>query len=250
MKDYTDAFKDIPGTTVFDATQSRLGYHLNMFCMALMKAENRAAFKADERAYLQKFPMTDAQREAVLARDYSRMIELGGNIYFLAKIGATDGFSFQNLASQDDRRERGRIPEDDDRRRPPGGGQPQPLGSGALGLDHGQDHRRRHHSHVPAIGAAIDLGKTAGAVLAAGLQRLRVLEALDRRTEARRRDPRLQRPRVRVLARAHSRPSPSAAPTTSRRPTRAGARVRCRWCRGTRSSRGTSRSRRSSTSST
>jgi len=100
MKDYTDAFKDIPGTTVFDATQSRLGYHLNMFCMSLMKAENRAEFKAGEAGYLRKFPMTDAQREAVLARDYNRMIELGGNIYFLAKIGATDGFSFQNLASK------------------------------------------------------------------------------------------------------------------------------------------------------
>ncbi len=99
-KSYTDAFRDIPGTVVFDATQSRLGYHLNMFCMSLMKAANRAAFKADERAYLQRFPMTDSQREAVLARDYNRMIELGGNIYFLAKIGATDGFSFQNLASK------------------------------------------------------------------------------------------------------------------------------------------------------
>ena len=100
MKDYTDAFKDIPGTVVFDATQSRLGYHLNMFCMSLMKVENRAAFKADERAYLERFPMTDAQRESVLARDYNRMIGLGGNIYFLAKIGATDGFSFQNLAAK------------------------------------------------------------------------------------------------------------------------------------------------------
>jgi protocatechuate 4,5-dioxygenase alpha chain len=97
---YNEEFKDIPGTVVFDATQSRLGYHLNMFCMSLMKGENRAAFKADERAYLQRFPMSDAQREAVLARDYNRMIELGGNIYFLAKIGATDGFSFQNLASK------------------------------------------------------------------------------------------------------------------------------------------------------
>ena len=97
---YTDAFKDIPGTVVFDATQSRLGYHLNMFCMSLMKAENRTVFKADERAYLMRFPMTDAQREAVQARDYNRMIELGGNIYFLAKIGATDGFSFQNLAAK------------------------------------------------------------------------------------------------------------------------------------------------------
>jgi protocatechuate 4,5-dioxygenase alpha chain len=99
-KTYNEAFKDIPGTTVFDATQSRLGYHLNMFCMSLMKAANREAFKADERAYLMRFPMTDEQREAVLGRDYNRMIALGGNIYFLAKIGATDGFSFQNLASK------------------------------------------------------------------------------------------------------------------------------------------------------
>jgi protocatechuate 4,5-dioxygenase alpha chain len=97
---YNEQFRDIPGTTVFDATQSRLGYHLNMFCMSLMKAENRTAFKADERAYLARFPMTEAQRQAVLDRDYNRMIELGGNIYFLAKIGATDGFSFQNLASK------------------------------------------------------------------------------------------------------------------------------------------------------
>jgi protocatechuate 4,5-dioxygenase alpha chain len=97
---YNDAFKDIPGTVVFDATQSRRGYHLNMFCMSLMKAENRAAFKADERAYLERFPMNEAQRQAVLDRDYNRMLELGGNIYFLAKIGATDGFSFQNLASK------------------------------------------------------------------------------------------------------------------------------------------------------
>jgi protocatechuate 4,5-dioxygenase alpha chain len=100
MKSYNDAFKDIPGTTVFDHEQSRLGYHLNMFCMSLMKAENRAAFKADERAYLERYPMTGEQRQAVIDRDYNRMIALGGNIYFLAKIGATDGFSFQNLASK------------------------------------------------------------------------------------------------------------------------------------------------------
>ena len=100
MRSYNDAFKDIPGTTVFDATQSRRGYHLNMFCMSLMKAANREAFKADEQAYLETFPMTSEQRQAVRDRDYNRMIALGGNIYFLAKIGATDGFSFQNLASK------------------------------------------------------------------------------------------------------------------------------------------------------
>jgi protocatechuate 4,5-dioxygenase alpha chain len=100
MNDYSEAFKDIPGTVVFDGVQSRRGYHLNMFCMALMKADNRAAFKAGERAFLERYPMTEDQRQAVLDRDYNRMIALGGNIYFLAKIGATDGFSFQNLASK------------------------------------------------------------------------------------------------------------------------------------------------------
>ena len=98
--DYTNAFKDIPGTVVFDATQSRLGYHLNMFCMSLMKGENRERFKAGRARVLETFPMTPEQRQAVLDRDYNRMIALGGNIYFLAKIGATDGFSFQNLASK------------------------------------------------------------------------------------------------------------------------------------------------------
>jgi len=91
-------YQDIPGTTVFDAEQSRKGYHLNQFCMSLMKAENRARFKADERAYLDAWPMSEAQKLAVLARDLNRCIALGGNIYFLAKIGATDGRSFLQMA--------------------------------------------------------------------------------------------------------------------------------------------------------
>ena len=91
-------YKDIPGTTIFDADQSRMGYHLNQFCMSLMKAANRARFKADERAYLDEWPMSEEQKQAVLARDLNRCIELGGNVYFLAKIGATDGMSFQQIA--------------------------------------------------------------------------------------------------------------------------------------------------------
>ena len=92
-------YLDVPGTTIFDAEQSRLGYHLNQFCMSLMKAANRERFKADERAYLDEWPMTEDQKQAVLARDLNRCIALGGNIYFLAKIGATDGRSFQYMAA-------------------------------------------------------------------------------------------------------------------------------------------------------
>ena len=91
-------YLDVPGTTIFDAEQSRKGYHLNQFCMSLMKAANRERFKANERAYLDEWPMTEDQKLAVLSRDLNRCIELGGNIYFLAKIGATDGKSFQQMA--------------------------------------------------------------------------------------------------------------------------------------------------------
>ena len=94
-------YEDIPGTYVFDAERSRQGYHLNMFCMSLMKAENRKAFKENEARYLDDhFPqLTSGQREAVLKRQYNRMLELGGNIYFTAKLGATDGHSFRHLAA-------------------------------------------------------------------------------------------------------------------------------------------------------
>src|SRR6202140_1558070 len=101
-------YDDIPGTFVFDAERSRQGYGINMFCMSLMKEENRKAFKANEAEYLKKFKLTPEQTDAVLKRDYNRMLELGGNIYFTAKLGATDGHSFRHLAavmtgsSQDD----------------------------------------------------------------------------------------------------------------------------------------------------
>ncbi len=91
-------YLDVPGTTIFDADQSRKGYWLNQFCMSLMKAENRSRFKANERAYLDEWAMTEEQKQAVMARDLNRCIALGGNIYFLSKIGATDGRSFQQMA--------------------------------------------------------------------------------------------------------------------------------------------------------
>jgi protocatechuate 4,5-dioxygenase alpha chain len=92
-------YNDIPDTVVFDADMARLGYHLNQFCMSLMKAPNRERFRADERAYLDEWAMSEEQKLAVMARDYNRMLALGGNIYFLAKIFATDGKSFQYAAA-------------------------------------------------------------------------------------------------------------------------------------------------------
>jgi protocatechuate 4,5-dioxygenase alpha chain len=94
-----EEYEDIPGTFVFNAERSRQGYGINMFCMSLMKDENRKAFRANEAEYLKQFNLTPEQTDAVLKRDYNRMLELGGNIYFTAKLGATDGHSFRHLAA-------------------------------------------------------------------------------------------------------------------------------------------------------
>ena len=99
MSRIAQEYDDIPGTFVFDAERSRQGYGINMFCMSLMKDENRKAFRANEAEYLKRFPLTPEQTQAILKRDYNRMLELGGNIYFTAKLGATDGHSFQHLAA-------------------------------------------------------------------------------------------------------------------------------------------------------
>lgn len=88
-------YKDIPGTTVFDSTRARQGYHLNQFFYSLMKAENRERFLADESAYLDECKIGTEQKQAVLERDYNRIISLGGNVYFFGKLFFTDEKSFE-----------------------------------------------------------------------------------------------------------------------------------------------------------
>jgi protocatechuate 4,5-dioxygenase, alpha chain len=99
IHDYLAELEDIPGTKIFTAARARQGYHLNQFAMSLMKPENRERWKADERLYLADWPMSDDQKNAVLARDYNRCLELGGNVYFLSKIFSTDGLSFAEAVS-------------------------------------------------------------------------------------------------------------------------------------------------------
>lgn len=100
MTERKEAYEDLPGTWVFDAQRARKGYHLNNFFMSLMKVENREAFLADEAAYLGRFPMTDDQRDAVLARDWNMLLELGGVVYCLAKLAFTDQHSYQYMAAE------------------------------------------------------------------------------------------------------------------------------------------------------
>ena len=193
-------YLDVPGTTIFDADQSRKGYWLNQFCMSLMKADNRARFKADEDAYLAEWPMSVEQRAAVRARDLNWMMRTGGNIYFLSKLGATDGLSFQQMAGsmtgmseaqyRDMMLRGGRSPEGNRVVGESGDaqgavaqspawqaweaqaqGQAQQLAAqveaahaapaqpGAAS-GHARITASVYSSHVPAIGAAIDLGKT------------------------------------------------------------------------------------------
>ena len=99
IHEYLAEFEDIPGTRVFTARRARQGYHMNQFAMSLMKAENRERFKQDERAYLDEWPLTDEQKQAILDRDYNRCLDLGGNVYFLSKLFSTDGISFAQAVS-------------------------------------------------------------------------------------------------------------------------------------------------------
>jgi protocatechuate 4,5-dioxygenase alpha chain len=99
ISNYLDEFEDIPGTLIFNTYRSRQGFNLNQFCMSLMKEDNRKAFKANEAEYLKQFKLTPAQTEAVLKRDWTGMMQEGGNIYFLAKLFSTDGHSFQHVAA-------------------------------------------------------------------------------------------------------------------------------------------------------
>ncbi|WAC25473.1 protocatechuate 4,5-dioxygenase subunit alpha [Blastomonas sp. SL216] len=96
---YLAEFEDIPGTRVFTAARARQGYHLNQFAMSLMKPENRERFKADERAYLDEWAISEEAKQAVLARDYNALLDIGGNIYFLSKLFSTDGIAFAQAVS-------------------------------------------------------------------------------------------------------------------------------------------------------
>ncbi|MFE5911655.1 protocatechuate 4,5-dioxygenase subunit alpha [Streptomyces wedmorensis] len=160
-------YRLVPGTTVFDAEQSAKGYHLNQFCMSLMTAENRAAYLADERGYLDAWPLREEQKQALLDRDLNAAMREGGNIYFLAKWGATLGFSFQQMAGS-----MTGMTEREYRDMMVGGGRPvegNRIDHAVLDAAYADRKAPAEHatitgavftSHVPAIGAAMDHDKT------------------------------------------------------------------------------------------
>jgi protocatechuate 4,5-dioxygenase alpha chain len=99
MKPNFEQYKDIPGTTIFTIEMAQKGFQLNEFCMSLRTQENRERFHADERTYLDEWDMTEEQKQAVLDRDFQRMLDLGGNVYFLSKIFAAEGLSYVQAVS-------------------------------------------------------------------------------------------------------------------------------------------------------
>ena len=99
IHEYLAEFDDIPGTRVFTAARARKGYWINQFAMSLMKADNRERFKADERAYLDEWNISEAAKQALIARDYNALLDMGGNVYFLSKLFSTDGLSFAEAVS-------------------------------------------------------------------------------------------------------------------------------------------------------
>src|SRR3974377_1675923 len=92
--------QDIPGTTLFDGNQAQKGFALNRMCFSFNNADNRAAFLRDEDAYCRKFGLTSEQRAAVKSRSVLRMIEAGGNIYYLAKLAGIFGLNVQDIGAQ------------------------------------------------------------------------------------------------------------------------------------------------------
>ena len=87
----------VPGTPIFDGQTSRRGLRMNKMFMSLRSAESRARFLADEAAYCREFGLTPEQTTAVLDRDWTAMIDLGGSIFYVYKLAMMDGRSMQYL---------------------------------------------------------------------------------------------------------------------------------------------------------
>jgi protocatechuate 4,5-dioxygenase, alpha chain len=92
--------QDIPGTTIFDGAQAQKGLALNRMCFSFNSAENRAAFLRDENGYCDRYALTDEQRAAVRSRNVLKMIEAGGNVYYLAKLAGIFGLGVQDIGAQ------------------------------------------------------------------------------------------------------------------------------------------------------
>ena len=204
-------YKDVPGTTIFDADQARKGYHLNQFSMSLMKPENRERYLADREAYLDEWPLSPVQRQAVLDFDLNAVHRRGRQHLLPEQDRRHARPELPADGRLDDRHVRGRLPRHDGRRRPPPRGQPP---EGPRRLDAARADGEKSEVDAPGRAGEVHVGavhlaragdrcgdgprQDRGAVLEEGLRRLRVDAQVGEGEHARRRHPRLQRPRHRV----------------------------------------------------
>jgi protocatechuate 4,5-dioxygenase alpha chain len=91
--------RTISGTPLFDGEAAQKGLALNAMCYSFNDAAGRAAFLADEEAYMDRFALSPEQREAVRRRDVPAMIKAGGNVYYLAKLAGIFGLNVQDLGA-------------------------------------------------------------------------------------------------------------------------------------------------------
>jgi len=89
----------ITGTPVFDGEAACSGYALNAMCYSFNSQQNRDAFVADEEGYMDRFGLSEAQRETVRQRDVPAMLRAGGNVYYLAKLAGILGLNVQDLGA-------------------------------------------------------------------------------------------------------------------------------------------------------
>ena len=96
-----DKSRKIPGTTVFDGRESRKGYRINKFAMSFCRSENREAFKSDEEAYMERWGLSEQEKQYLRDRNLAALIEeCGGNIYMIMKIGTCTGQGLYHIGAQ------------------------------------------------------------------------------------------------------------------------------------------------------
>ena len=92
-------YDNIPGTYVFDGKTSHAAYPLNKLLFSFNHEENREAFAKDPAAYADKYGLTEKQKDALVNFRFLEMLQMGANIYYLAKLAVPRGFSVQDAGA-------------------------------------------------------------------------------------------------------------------------------------------------------
>jgi len=95
----THEYDRIPGTYVFNGENAHRAYALNRLLFSFNQATNRQEFAWNESDYADRFGLNAEQKAALLNRDFLKMIRLGANIYYVAKLAIPSGVSVQDAGA-------------------------------------------------------------------------------------------------------------------------------------------------------